>query len=82
MRRATPRLVVRRFLNWSPSKVTRRNTTPGHEIPEKSLAYRLAKRYFFSDFGTYGRYFREDRWQDTRKPRSDAPKPHIVNIEG
>jgi hypothetical protein len=26
---------------------------PAHEIPEKSLAYRLAKRFFFSDFGAY-----------------------------
>jgi MoaA/NifB/PqqE/SkfB family radical SAM enzyme len=26
---------------------------PGHEIPEKSLAYRLAKRYWFNDFGVY-----------------------------
>jgi MoaA/NifB/PqqE/SkfB family radical SAM enzyme len=25
----------------------------GDEIPEKSLAYRLAKRFFFSDFGAY-----------------------------
>ena len=26
---------------------------PGHEIPEKSLAYRLIKRFLFSDFGAY-----------------------------
>jgi hypothetical protein len=26
---------------------------PGEEIPEKSWAYRLAKRYFFNDFGAY-----------------------------
>lgn len=26
---------------------------PGEEIPEKSLAYRLAKKYFFNDFGAY-----------------------------
>ncbi len=26
---------------------------PGHEIPEKNLFYRLAKRYWFSDFGVY-----------------------------
>lgn len=28
----------------------------GREIPEKSLAYRLAKKLFFHDFGTYQRY--------------------------
>jgi hypothetical protein len=26
----------------------------------------LAKRYFFSDFGTYGRHFRPEQWRDTR----------------
>lgn len=26
---------------------------PGHEIPEKNLYYRLAKRYLFNDFGVY-----------------------------
>jgi hypothetical protein len=26
---------------------------PGHEIPEKNWAYRLAKRFWFSDFGVY-----------------------------
>ncbi|HZU39138.1 MAG TPA: radical SAM/SPASM domain-containing protein [Gemmataceae bacterium] len=26
---------------------------PGHEVPEKNLLYRLAKRYWFSDFGQY-----------------------------
>ncbi|MEX0716128.1 MAG: radical SAM protein, partial [Planctomycetaceae bacterium] len=26
---------------------------PGSEIPEKSWAYRLAKKFFFNDFGVY-----------------------------
>ncbi len=26
---------------------------PAHEVPEKSFAYRFAKRHFFSDFGAY-----------------------------
>jgi hypothetical protein len=26
---------------------------PGHEIPEKNWLYRLAKRYWFNDFGAY-----------------------------
>jgi MoaA/NifB/PqqE/SkfB family radical SAM enzyme len=29
---------------------------PGHEIPEKNWLYRLAKRYWFSDFGAYKDY--------------------------
>ncbi len=28
---------------------------PGHEIPEKHWMYRLAKKYFFNDFGVYDR---------------------------
>ena len=27
---------------------------PGHEIPEKNWLYRLAKRFWFNDFGVYG----------------------------
>jgi hypothetical protein len=26
---------------------------PGEEIPEKHWMYRLAKKYFFNDFGVY-----------------------------
>ena len=26
---------------------------PGHEVPEKNWLYRLAKRYWFNDFGVY-----------------------------
>ncbi len=28
---------------------------PGHEVPEKNWLYRLAKRYWFNDFGAYSR---------------------------
>src|SRR5262249_50429823 len=27
--------------------------SPGHEIPEKNLLYRIAKRFLFNDFGVY-----------------------------
>ena len=27
--------------------------SPGQEVPEKSWLYRLAKRYWFNDFGVY-----------------------------
>ena len=40
---------------------------PGHEIPEKSLAYRIAKYFFFNDYGTYGKHFDAARWIDTRQ---------------
>lgn len=35
---------------------------PGHEIPEQSWAYRIAKRFFFNDYGAYGRHFRAENW--------------------
>ncbi len=38
---------------------------PGHEIPEKSWAYRMAKRFWFNDYGAYGKHFRDNEW---RKP--------------
>jgi MoaA/NifB/PqqE/SkfB family radical SAM enzyme len=34
--------------------------TPGYQIPEKSWAYRLAKKYFFNDFGAYARVATND----------------------
>ena len=36
---------------------------PGHEIPEKSWAYRFAKHFWFNDYGAYGRHFRAENWQ-------------------
>jgi MoaA/NifB/PqqE/SkfB family radical SAM enzyme len=40
---------------------------PGAEIPEKSWAYRLAKYFFFNDYGTYGKHFDAKKWIDVRK---------------
>jgi MoaA/NifB/PqqE/SkfB family radical SAM enzyme len=39
---------------------------PDAEIPEKSWAYRLAKYFFFNDYGTYGKHFNAENWQDPR----------------
>ena len=36
---------------------------PGQEIPEKSWAYWLLKKYCFSDFGTYDKQFDPMKWQ-------------------
>ncbi|HND52435.1 MAG TPA: radical SAM/SPASM domain-containing protein [Pirellulaceae bacterium] len=41
---------------------------PGNEIPEKSLAYRLVKKFFFNDYGAYGKHFRKENWRETRQP--------------
>jgi len=37
---------------------------PDIEVPERSWAYRLAKRLCFSDFGTYSRHFKLENWKD------------------
>ncbi len=46
---------------------------PGHEIPEKSWAYRLAKRWWFNDYGAYTKHFEPDDWQ--------RPEPEVHQIE-
>lgn len=53
---------------------------PGVEIPEKSWAYRLAKYFFFNDYGTYGKHFTESNWKD---PRSVKPsgETQVVQLQ-
>ncbi len=45
---------------------------PGQEVPEKSWAYRLAKHFFFNDYGTYGKHYKKEKWVDTRNPKPAA----------
>jgi MoaA/NifB/PqqE/SkfB family radical SAM enzyme len=44
---------------------------PGAEIPEKSWAYRLAKYFFFNDYGTYGKHFDAKKWIDVRQNKPE-----------
>jgi len=44
---------------------------PGIEIPERSWAYRLAKRIAFHDFGVYTQHFDPKKWKD----------PDVVSIQ-
>lgn len=37
---------------------------PGDEIPERSFAYRWAKKYAFNDFGTYSKHFDVSKYRD------------------
>jgi MoaA/NifB/PqqE/SkfB family radical SAM enzyme len=53
---------------------------PGQEIPEKSLAYRAAKYFFFNDYGTYGKHFDAAKWIDTRQ-ETPPPRPKLVQIQ-
>jgi len=39
---------------------------PGNEVPEKNWIYRLFKRTWFNDYGTYVEHFRREDWQDPR----------------
>jgi MoaA/NifB/PqqE/SkfB family radical SAM enzyme len=51
---------------------------PDHEIPERSWAYRLAKYFFFNDYGTYGKHFKMENWQDPRLP---PPQKELVELQ-
>lgn len=56
---------------------------PGNEIPERNLAYRLAKKYCFSDFGAYANQaFAESKWQDPGDSSccGSEPEPNVVSI--
>jgi MoaA/NifB/PqqE/SkfB family radical SAM enzyme len=44
-------------------------------IPERSWAYRLAKKIAFHDYGVYGQYFDRQRWLDPRELQSGSPVP-------
>ena len=47
---------------------------PGKEIPEKNIAYRLAKKFWFNDYGTYSKHFQAENWIDTRTENPQKPK--------
>ncbi|MCA9191131.1 MAG: radical SAM protein [Planctomycetales bacterium] len=54
---------------------------PGNEIPERSWAVRLAKRFVFNDFGTYAKHFRSQNWQNPEdKPAVNGLLP-VVSVE-
>ncbi len=53
--------------------------TPEMEaIPEKSWAYRFAKKFAYHDYGVYSKYFEEENWIDPRKV--EPPKSELVQI--
>ena len=53
---------------------------PGSEIPEKSWAYRIAKRIAFHEYGVYSKNFDADGWKDTRQPTEEA-ESELVQIK-
>lgn len=44
--------------------------SPGNEVPEENWVYRIFKRLWFNDYGTYTKYFRRDDWRDPREKGS------------
>ncbi len=52
--------------------------SPGDEIPERSWAYRFAKRLCFNDFGAYSKHFRMENWRETR---GESQEPDPVQIK-
>jgi len=53
--------------------------SPGEEIPERNPLYRLAKYFFFSDFGTYTEHFEPSNWQNP-EGKSKTATPELVQI--
>ena len=47
-------------------------------IPEKSWAYRWAKKFAYHDYGVYSKYFDEENWIDPRE--AEPPKSELVQI--
>jgi len=58
---------------------------PGQEIPEKSWAYWLLKKYAFHDYGVYTKHFDTANWQDTitnHQPSGESAEPaNLVNLQ-
>ena len=48
-------------------------------IPERSWAYRIAKKIAFHDYGVYGEHFSDENWQDPKTSRR-APAPELFQL--
>ena len=55
---------------------------PGHEIREKNFVYRMAKKFWFNDYGAYTKHFDADNWIDSREaPIEQSRVPDLHQIE-
>jgi len=50
-------------------------------IPEKSWAYRLAKKIAYHDYGVYDQHFEAENWQDPREANPPQPDSELVQIK-
>ena len=62
---STARKTVLAELEAMQSRTSQYN--PDVMIPEKSWAYRWAKRLWFNDYGAYSKHFRPENWKDPRR---------------
>jgi len=72
-RDSTARGTVMEELKVMQSRSSQYN--PDVMIPEKSWVYKLGKRLWFNDYGTYTKHFRVENWQD---PRGKAEQPEVA----
>ena len=50
-------------------------------IPEKSWAYRLAKKFAYHDYGVYGEHFKDENWIDPRdNPREPGESELVLSL--
>lgn len=54
------------FAELEAAKTRASQFNPGGEVPEKSWVYRLFKRFWFNDYGTYQQHFDPKSWRDPR----------------
>ena len=50
-------------------------------IPEKSWAYRLAKKIAYHDYGVYDQHFEAENWQDPREANPPQPDSELVQLK-
>ena len=50
-------------------------------IPERSWAYRLAKKIAYHDYGVYGKHFSVDKWQDPKDVDPPEKEPQLVQLK-
>ena len=49
-------------------------------IPEKSWAYRLAKKFAYHDYGVYEDHFEEENWVDPRDNPREPEDSELVQL--
>ena len=50
-------------------------------IPERSWAYRLAKKIAYHDYGVYDKHFSADKWQDPKDVDPPKNKSELIQLK-